>query len=147
VFHLPPHPRRDQPINEERDYIRLRARILRAGAELDMSSEEWLIGVVREHADRDVRRDAIVSLRRLATSRVRDLFVDLVASEANEHTRELIVRSFALVGTVEDTPMLERMAREETSRFCREAATTALQYLRPRYAARVADATVQATPT
>jgi Domain of unknown function (DUF4062)/HEAT repeats len=145
VFQLPPHPRRDEPIDEESDYVRLRAKILRAGAELDMSSEEWLIGVLREHADREVRRDAIVSLRRLATPRVRDLFFDLLASEVNEHTRELIIRSFALIGTVEDMPVMERMAREETSRFCKEAAIAALRYLRHRHAKPVADAASQET--
>jgi Domain of unknown function (DUF4062)/HEAT repeats len=146
VFHLPPHPRRDEPIDGESDYIRLRAKILRAGAELDMSSEEWLIGVLREHTDREVRRDAIVSLRRLATPRVRDLFVDLLASEINEHARELIIRSFALVGNVEDMSVMERMAREETSRFCRDAAMVAFQYLRQRYAEPASDAAAQKTP-
>jgi Domain of unknown function (DUF4062)/HEAT repeats len=146
VLRLPPHPRRDEAIDEESDYIRLRAKILRAGAELDMSSEGWLIGVLREHGDREVRRDAIVSLRRLATPRVNDLFIDLLASEVNEHTRELIIRSFALVGTPEDMPMLVRMAQEESSRFCREAAMTALKYLRHRYAEPVAKDAAPETP-
>ena len=146
VFCLPPHPRRDKPIDEESDHIRLCARILRAGGERDMSAEEWFIGVVRENADREVRRDAIVALRRLATPKVRDLFFDLLANESNENTRELLIRSFALVGTAVDMPVMERMAREETSRFCREAAMTSVQYLRHRHAKPAADAAGQETP-
>ena len=111
-----------------------------------MSAEEWFIGVVRENADREVRRDAIVALRRLATPKVRDLFFDLLANESNENTRELLIRSFALVGTAVDMPVMERMAREETSRFCREAAMTSVQYLRHRHAKPAADAAGQETP-
>lgn len=133
-FDLPPHPRRDIPIDEESDRIRLRAKILRAGGEWDKSSEEWLIRLVRGHEDREVRRDAIVALRRLATPGVRQVFLELLAQETNENTRELIIRSFSLAGTIEDVPVMERMVREEPSRFCREAATTALQYLRHRFA-------------
>ena len=132
-FHLPPHPRRDDAVDEESDRIRLRARILRAGGEKDMACEDWLIGIVREHADKEVRRDAIVSLRRLATPKVRDLFFELLKSEFNEVTRELIIRSFAVFGIVEDIPIMGRMARDENTRFCREAATIAFQLINHRF--------------
>lgn len=132
-FQLPPHPRRDISIDPDSDKIRLRAKILRAGGEWDFVSEDWLVGIVREHADREVRRDAIVSLRRLATARVRELFFELLSTESNEITRELIIRSFALVGVSEDITTMERMAESEASRFCREAARVALQILQLRF--------------
>lgn len=143
---FPPHPRRDQPIDEESDYIRLRAKILRAGGEKALSAEDWLIGVVREQSDREVRRDAIVSLRRLATAKVRNLFLELLAAEPNENTKELVIRSFALVGNVEDIPAMERIARDNTSRLCREAAMAALYHLRHRFAHPSSDAAGQNTP-
>ena len=145
AFHLPPHPRRDETIDEESDRIRLRAKILRAGCEQDSSYEEWLVGLVRGHEDKEVRRDAIVTLRRLATPKVREFFFDLLTSESNENTRELIIRSFAMVGTAEDMPVMERMTRDETSRFCKEAAMVALQYLRHRFVKPDDDAAGQET--
>jgi hypothetical protein len=75
-----------------------------------------------------------VALRRLATPTVRKFFFELLNKESNENTRELIIRSFALVGTAEDIPMMEEMTRKETHRFCKEAAMTALDYLRHRFA-------------
>jgi hypothetical protein len=147
TFSLPPHPRRDETIDEESDRIRLRAKILRAGAEWDRSCEDWLIGIAREHEDREVRRDAIVALRRLATPKVREFFFHLLATDFNENTRELIIRSFALVGIAEDMPLMGRMAREETSRFCREAAMVALQYLRDRFVKPSEDTTGPEAPS
>jgi hypothetical protein len=141
---LPPHPRRDDPIDEDSDRIRLRAKILRAGGEWDQSCEDWLIGVVRGHQDREVRRDAIVSLRRLATPKVRAFFLDLLNSELNENTRELIIRSFALVGIAEDLPTMESMARDERSRFCRDAAIVATHQIRYRTMSANADITGEA---
>lgn len=134
-FSIPPHPRRDASIDPESDLLRLRSKIFRAGAEMDASSEEWLLRIVREHSDREVRRDAIIALRRLATPRVRDLFLDLLKTEFNEITRELIIRSFELFGTTDDLPLMERMASEETFRFCKESAGHVVKLLHAKSAA------------
>ena len=131
-FGVPPHPDRDKPGDAASDYIRLRAKILRASAVKDLASEEWLLATLRAHPDKEVRRDAIVALRRLGTPQARALFTELMEAETNEITRELIIRSFALVGTVADIPRLESLVRDEASQICREAAKIACHFIRHR---------------
>jgi hypothetical protein len=129
---LPPHPDRDKKVDEASDYIGIRAKILRACAEKDLASEEWLLDTLRATPDREIRRDAIVALRRLATPRARALFTELLVTETNEITRELIIRSFALVGTAADIPRMESLAQAESSQICRKAAVIAYHFIRHR---------------
>lgn len=133
-FGVPAHPDRDKPGDAASDYIRLRAKILRASAVKDLASEEWLLDTLRAHPDKEVRRDAIVALRRLGTPQARMLLTELIEAETNEITRELIIRSFALVGTVADIPRLESLIRAEDSQICREAAKIACHFIRHRKA-------------
>jgi HEAT repeat protein len=93
-----------------------------------------MVGILQSHEDKEVRRDAIGALRRLATPRVRDVFLDSLGKESSEITRELIIRSFGIVGVADDLPALERMARDEASRFCKEAAVIATLLIRDRLA-------------
>ena len=131
-FGLPPHPDRDKQVDEVSDYIRMRAKILRASAVKDLASEGWLLDILRAHPDREIRRDVIVALRRLATPRARALLTELLDKETNEITREIVIRSFALVGIPADLSCLETLAQVESSQICREAAKIACHFIRQR---------------
>lgn len=94
--------------------------------------EPHLANVAKSHPRSDVRRSALVALRRIDSSILRELSLIILATEAdNENLRETAIKNLGQVGAPEDLAILEELAHSESiARFGQPAARNAIAELK-----------------
>jgi hypothetical protein len=110
----------------------LLAQVRDAGNQRMQDREEWLLQLAESHESSAIRRSALVALRKLQSTKVWPILINILATEVdNENLRETAIKCLGEIGDRATEKILLGLSESESlSRFGKQAAKNALALLR-----------------